>query len=364
MDLSVFGWIDGISATFVVVSGFIMATFIFYKWKISKIRMHFYTGLILLFAGLSYSGVFLDFIAVLLTGNNINNVNGEVAILSYIWFPPILTLAIIVFADILIPKKKSYIASVYILISVLFYVSILTDPYGSFNFGYPKNPGEELIDYNVNMFSLAGICIIIYQLSILLIIFLGFLPKSLKAKLIIRRKFFTIIIGMLTIIISGLFESWMILGMVIIIIRACYILGFYIWYLGLQPVKDYLILARKDEATEDSENKDNITFIAEKLGIDIIKPDILTEEEIAFYKEKTLCLVCKKDLSRFTSIFICSECKSLYCQKCAHALTELENVCWACNTPIDENKPIKHIMKKEEDLDIEKSEKLHKNNKK
>jgi predicted amidophosphoribosyltransferase len=40
-------------------------------------------------------------------------------------------------------------------------------------------------------------------------------------------------------------------------------------------------------------------------------------------------------------------CDTLYCEKCARALTDIENVCWVCNTPIDITKPIKPYKKEE-----------------
>jgi len=70
-----------------------------------------------------------------------------------------------------------------------------------------------------------------------------------------------------------------------------------------------------------------------------IKPKKLTEEEITFYKEQKICLVCKDKTSRFT--YICPSCEAIYCVKCSTALSNLENACWVCNTAFDESKPVK-----------------------
>ncbi|MFW9999268.1 MAG: pyridoxamine 5'-phosphate oxidase family protein [Candidatus Hodarchaeota archaeon] len=69
------------------------------------------------------------------------------------------------------------------------------------------------------------------------------------------------------------------------------------------------------------------------------RPDRITEEEIIFHKEKKICLVCKKDILKFT--YICPKCEIFYCMNCSQALANLENACWVCNTPIDESKPSK-----------------------
>ena len=37
----------------------------------------------------------------------------------------------------------------------------------------------------------------------------------------------------------------------------------------------------------------------------------------------------------------------MYCENCAQALTDLENICWSCNAPIDPSKPIKPYEKEE-----------------
>ena len=43
----------------------------------------------------------------------------------------------------------------------------------------------------------------------------------------------------------------------------------------------------------------------------------------------------------------------MYCENCARAITDLENVCWVCNIPIDYLKPIKPY-KEEETVKIDK----------
>jgi len=77
----------------------------------------------------------------------------------------------------------------------------------------------------------------------------------------------------------------------------------------------------------------------------------ITEEEVALYKEKKICLVCKGKIGGF-NVFLCPKCDVLYCGKCAQVLSTLENICWICNTPLDETKPVRKI-EKEEELKIE-----------
>ncbi len=82
------------------------------------------------------------------------------------------------------------------------------------------------------------------------------------------------------------------------------------------------------------------------------RPQKVTEEEVIFHRERKICLVCKGKLLR--SIYLCPECDALYCIKCSEALSTMENVCWACYTPIDPAKPVKIIKEQEKDIEISK----------
>jgi len=91
----------------------------------------------------------------------------------------------------------------------------------------------------------------------------------------------------------------------------------------------------------------------------LIRPKKYTEEEITFYREQKICLVCKGKVSKL--MYICPKCNALYCQKCSVALIDLENVCWVCETPFDDSKPIKLLEKEEEKR--EPKQKIHKKSK-
>ncbi len=71
------------------------------------------------------------------------------------------------------------------------------------------------------------------------------------------------------------------------------------------------------------------------------------EKQITVHKERKVCIVCKGDIFGF--MYTC-KCDALYCEKCARALTDIENVCWVCNTAIDITKAIKPYKK--EDIEV------------
>ena len=104
-----------------------------------------------------------------------------------------------------------------------------------------------------------------------------------------------------------------------------------------------------------------IIFPEKELSVDYLsmfsKPKKVTEEEVSVSKERKICLVCKGNVER-NNIFLCPECSTFYCRKCADVLVTLENACWACDAPIDETKPIKILKEEEENIKIE--EETHK----
>jgi len=52
-------------------------------------------------------------------------------------------------------------------------------------------------------------------------------------------------------------------------------------------------------------------------------------------------------------MFICKDCGAFYCEKCTHALINLENACWVCDTPFDKSKPVKPYKREEEGVTVE-----------
>ena len=77
----------------------------------------------------------------------------------------------------------------------------------------------------------------------------------------------------------------------------------------------------------------------------------VTEEKVTVHKERKICLVCKGEIVGF--MYVC-ECDTIYCENCTRALAELENICWVCNAPLDETKPVKPYKEEDKNTHIEK----------
>jgi hypothetical protein len=229
--LNLLGWIDGLTASGVVIFGILFGTLFIFLSRRSNAKILFYLGLANAFAGLMFLGVFLDFIVVILTDNNITNTYGIVGILSYIWMAPAVITSIYIGTELLLPSKKWYWVIIFIILSIVFEFFIFLDPLGTFDFSYPAN---QLIDYNVNTFSMAGFLMAIFLLSIIILLGLGFIIKSLKSSGVIRKKFFLIGMGAISFCIFGLIEGLFAPGIFVILVRIGYLTSFWLMYYGLR----------------------------------------------------------------------------------------------------------------------------------
>ena len=234
--LTVFGWIDGITASGVVIFGFIFGFFFLYKARKSNAKILTILGIVNILAGLMYLGVFTDFLVVLATGTNLDNTYGLVGILSYIWFAPVMVLALYIGAELLLPKRKWYFMAIIIIICAVFVVLFFMDPMGTFNFVPPLVPGESLIDYNVNLFEPAGIIMAILLLAVLIVLGFGFLIKSFQSSGVLRKKFLFLSLGAICFCIFGLLEGLTAPGdiLMVIIVRIGYLISFWLMYYGLK----------------------------------------------------------------------------------------------------------------------------------
>ncbi len=104
------------------------------------------------------------------------------------------------------------------------------------------------------------------------------------------------------------------------------------------PMSDRMELARLDE---------KIVKMIQKRPVLTVQ---VSEEMVAIHKEKKICLVCRGEVFGFS--YNC-KCGANYCETCARALTNLENVCWACDIPIDYSKPSKPYKEEEERIKVQ-----------
>ncbi len=88
-----------------------------------------------------------------------------------------------------------------------------------------------------------------------------------------------------------------------------------------------MYIFRKKSLKEESRSR-NI-FSSHKLKKEIRK----TEAEVSVEKESHICLVHRGKITG--AVYICPECETYYCMKCANVLKEKGETCWVCHTQID-----------------------------
>jgi hypothetical protein len=234
MALDLNGWIDGITASGVVIFGIVIGFFFFYESRKRSAKLLAYLGLANLFAGLMFLGVFLDFLFVLIVQQNIVN-NGIVALISYIWFAPVIISAMYIGAELIAPKIKKPVFIIFLIISIIFEVVIFIYPRDTFNFipSIPNPPSINLIDYNVNLLSIAGMLMGGLLLSVLVFLGLGFLYKAFQSSGVIRKNFILLSAGSISFCFFGLLEGLTAPGFLVILVRLGYVSSFILMYYGL-----------------------------------------------------------------------------------------------------------------------------------
>ena len=345
MALSIDGWINGITASSIVIFGVVLGIFMIFPARKSKIKLLLILGLGYIFGGLLWLANFVDFIHILITGNNLDPKSILIFnILTWMWLPFGIISGLYVSTEFLFKEKRWYILSFISILSVGYEICLFFYPTDVLFFEYPKNPGVNLINEDFVFGTPTYIIMVILICSYLIINGIGLTIHGLKSTGIIRKKLLLLGLGFFIWSLFGIFEATGLYGFLLIPVRLGLIFALILEYFGIreEPEKEEKIKPQKELKVE-----------GDLFRISKYRREDITEEEISISKEKQICLVCKNEISRES--YLCPECKAFYCIKCSKALTNLENACWVCGTPIDETKPVKPFKK--EGVKIEKSEK-------
>ncbi len=334
----------GITVTVILIYCCIFGIFLIFKSKTTNAKLLLYTGFISIFFGLTGLGIFVDFITILLTGKNMDNPYGIQLILCFMWFPLLIILSMYLGAELIIPEKKSYIFTIYLILGIMYELFLFLDLEGSYEFNYPRTSGEYLIWGGFIVGSPIFILNIVIWLSGLFLGF-GYIYKSFRSVGIIKKKFQFMSIGTFLLIMVGVNNFLLppsnfnfLFKFVFAIVG--YAVGFLFLYLALKEDPDEPKKVHPKKEVKVKESLFRITHRSSQI----------TEEEVYISKEKKICIVCKGKVSRVN--YICPECDAFYCIKCSIALGNTENACWVCNEPFDKSKPSKPYRDETEDVKI------------
>ena len=266
---------------------------------------------------LAWISIVIEFFSVLITGNSIN----KVVYVYLMWIPaPIAGLFLYYIAsELLSPKKKWYFLSPFLAYVVFLILGTILDPLGSVIFIEPPETGF-IHKAGLDPTSLSSFLGLLNFLILLGFAGFGYLRKAFKSEGVIRKKFLFLSISVIFVVIFGLLDS-LTSGLILVLVRVGAMSNFIFAYLGLRKEPERRIKRVK-----------------------------VTEEEISFHLERKICVVCKGDVSRVN--YMCPKCNTLYCVNCSEALSNLENMCWVCNEPFDETKPVRPQKAGDEAVDI------------
>lgn len=351
--VSVIGLINGITVIVWVILGIVWGVVSIYRSRKTKSKYLLFVGMIVLCISLLFSGLFLDFMTILITGKNLDNSYGLHGILTYMWFGPLVFLFYLL-ADIVLPDLNPYLKrmlQIYILILCIIYeILLFTDPFGSIRFQYPKNSGENLIDSTLIEWSPLFILLSMTLFPAIIVGGITLLYQSIKSTGIVRKKLLLLFFAVVLFFGFGSIDVLIFLpAITLIVIRYVMISGGIMFYLSIKEERVELDKKPLEEEKPFEGPKISLVTTLETYS----RPDDLSEEDILYLREQTLCMVCKVLIIGFNDVFICPQCKALYCEKCARELIKIDNMCWGCLGPLDDSKPIKPYKEgEEEDLSI------------
>ncbi|MFX1499157.1 MAG: hypothetical protein ACFFBH_16695 [Promethearchaeota archaeon] len=240
------GWLNGISALGVVLINLLIGFYSLYKSAKLKAKLLAVTSITIIFVGLLWLGPATDFITILVTSPS-HNIQPYwlYPILSYVWAAPGIFFGMYIGGELLMPKRKWILLSVFLIICVVYEVFLLWNPpygiFSSFNFTVPGVDfpvGSDLIDTSSMPLPVSWYptfyFLILFILSILIFNGIGFLIKAKQATGILRKKFSYLSIGFILFAIIVVFDSVVPPMVALSIVRFGIIVSSILLYLGIR----------------------------------------------------------------------------------------------------------------------------------
>ncbi|MHA1255098.1 MAG: hypothetical protein ACTSPS_05795 [Promethearchaeota archaeon] len=229
--VSTIGYLDGITASLILLSATIFGLLSFYHAKKLNARLLSVAGLTMVFVGLLWLGPFVDLISLLTTGKNLSFF--MYSILSYMWVVPALICAMYLGSELMMPEKKKVIVGIFIVLGIIFEYFIFFDNANAFTFTL-ANPGEDTIDASFVRTRPAGFLILVFLIFALIFLGIGFAIKAKQATGDLRKKFAYLSLGFIIFVVCGALDSIIPTGVAIGFSRGV-MCTFALWmYLGLK----------------------------------------------------------------------------------------------------------------------------------
>lgn len=228
------GWLDGITASGIVLSCTIFGLLSLYKSIKLKAKLLSVAGILMFFVGFLWLGPTVDFFLKLITGFNLNPPLIYV-FLSYTWVAPALFFAMYLGGELLVPKIKWVLVGLFLVLGVVFEYFLWTQPLPGQSFDYIQPlVVDGLIDASFNNAHPTFIMVAVFLVSALIFLGIGSAIKAKQATGILRKKFLYMSIGFIIFVLSGALDAIITIPWAIGFVRVV-MMTFAIWmYLGLK----------------------------------------------------------------------------------------------------------------------------------
>jgi len=227
------GYLNGISATGVLTINLIIGIFSLYKSRKLKAKLLTVTALTIFFIGLLWLGPTTDFLKILITGTNINPV-WLYPILSYMWAAPGIFFGMYIGGELLMPRKKWYLLTIFLIISIVYEFVLFINPQGSFEFVVPSPLGSDIIDTSSDYSWYTAYFLIVFIFSIILFNGIGFLSKAFKSTGVLKKKFLALAFGFILFAVIVTFDALIPPGIFLSFVRFGIIASSILLYIGIR----------------------------------------------------------------------------------------------------------------------------------
>ena len=230
--VSTLGYLDGLTATGIILSSVIFGLLSFYHARKLGARLLGIAGVMMILIGLLWLGPFVDFLMILITGKNIRPIQVYMW-LSYVWVAPAIVIGMYLGSELLAPEKKKAIVIFYAILGVIFELYLFLDWTHVFTWTL-NNPGQDTIDSSYQRTSPAYWIIIFFLISTFIFEGIGFAIKAKQATGEIRKRFRFLSIAFIVFVVCGALDSVIPPGIAIGFSRAV-MMTFALWmFLGLK----------------------------------------------------------------------------------------------------------------------------------
>ena len=230
--MSFLGYLDGLTATGIILSSVIFGILSFYHARKLGAKLLGVAGVMMILIGLLWLGPFIDFLLILFTGKNISPTY-VYTWLSYLWVAPAIVLAMYLGSELLYPERKKILIVIYAILGIIFEYLIFLDNANTFTITL-NNPGQEPINSSFQRTSPAYFIIILFLISVFIFEGIGFAIKAKQATGEIRKKFTYLSIAFIIFVVCGALDSIIPLGVAIGVARAIMMSFSLFMYLGLK----------------------------------------------------------------------------------------------------------------------------------